>query len=276
MIDPAQLEAMLKTSIGAARQAGDYALRHVSEARISIKSGTTGEELVTQIDKRCQEIIIDIIHERYPDHGFIGEEGELGKIFKRPPADPDSVWWVIDPIDGTNNFARGLEIFAVSIGAMHQGRPVAGVIYCPSMDALFTGIQNGAALLNGQPIEASTDEISHFTSVGLDGHQGETMPSWFVTLMKRSRFRNLGSAALHIAYVANGAMVATVIGLPKLWDIAAGAIIAERAGARITNWQGEDLWPMNLEDYQGEKICCIVANAKAHPEIVALTRESTN
>src|SRR5210317_748884 len=94
------LEKMLSVAVDAAQQAGQEALSKVGSAKATIKNNS---ELVTETDKRCQEIIVDRIGSAFPEHGFIGEEGDKGRLFKQAPKDPDGVWWVIDPIDGTNN-----------------------------------------------------------------------------------------------------------------------------------------------------------------------------
>ncbi len=270
MMDTAFLDTLVDTASQAARKAGDYALNQMGTVRASIKKGPTGEELVTEVDRQSQAIIVDSIRAHFPDHGFIGEEGVDGGIFKQPPTGKDAVWWIIDPIDGTNNFALGLGLFAVSIGAMIQGRPVAGVIYCPFTGSLFTGRHGAPPQLNGQPTTCGSDSISIFTCVALDSHFGASVPPWLNELMLRCRFRSLGAAALHMAYVANGALVGAVISLPKLWDIAAGAVLAEESGARVTNWEGQSLWPLDLEAYDGHKLPCVAANPTAHQEIMSL------
>ncbi|MEA3227258.1 MAG: inositol monophosphatase family protein, partial [Planctomycetota bacterium] len=89
---------MLETAVVAARLAGQRAMEEINYVKASVKNGT---ELVTEADRRCQEIIIDRIKETYPDHGFIAEEGAEGKIFKQAPRGQDELWWIIDPIDGT-------------------------------------------------------------------------------------------------------------------------------------------------------------------------------
>jgi myo-inositol-1(or 4)-monophosphatase len=114
--------------------------------------------------------------------------------------------------------------------------------------------------------------MDKFSSVGLDSHYDNGVPSWTCEIMKRTRFRNLGTTALQLAYVANGGLVATIAFDPKLWDIAAGTLIAEAAGAVITDWQGEKIYPVDLENYETQKFPMIAANEKVHPEIVELLK----
>ena len=120
------LSQILETAVVAARLAGQRAMEEMNYVKATFKTET---ELVTDADRRCQQIIVDRIRENFPDHGFIGEEGEPGKIFKRAPRGEPSIWWVIDPIDGTNNFAHGIPIFTVSTGVLYEGRPIAGVVF---------------------------------------------------------------------------------------------------------------------------------------------------
>jgi myo-inositol-1(or 4)-monophosphatase len=266
-LEQKDLSSMLETAIVAARLAGQHAMEEINYIKVSIKNAT---ELVTQADARCQKIIIDRIKENYPDHGFIAEEGNEGKLFKQPPRGAEPLWWVIDPIDGTNNFAHKMLFFTVSIGVMYEGEPVIGVIFEPATESMFTAVKNREAQLNGRRIMASEEKIDKFASVGLESHFDGGAPGWAVELMLRTRFRNLGSTALQVAYVAKGSMAATIANTPKLWDIAGGAAIAEAAGALFTDWQGQKIFPVDMDSYEGQKFQVVTANKKVHSEIVEL------
>ena len=98
----------------------------------------------------------------------------------------------------------------------------------------------------------------------------ESVPGWVCEIMKRTRYRNVGSTVLQLAYVAKGSMVATIAETPKLWDIAAGAIIAESAGAVVSNWLGEKIFPIEPENYEGDTFQILAANQKIHSEIVGM------
>lgn len=258
---------ILETATVAARLAGQRAMEEMHYVKTHLKNGI---ELVTEADGRCQQIIVDRIKETFPDHGFIGEEGQDGAIFKRPPRGEPAIWWVIDPIDGTNNYARQIPAFAVSIGVLYEGYPIAGVIFDPSTDLLYTGLCGGEAQCNGRRIVTSQDAIGPLTSVGLDSHLGDVIPHWATEIMKQSRFRNFGTTALQLAYVATGGLVGTIVGTPKLWDIAAGVVIAEAAGAKVTDWKGQPLFPMDLETYAGGTIKVLVANTSTHAKLIEL------
>jgi myo-inositol-1(or 4)-monophosphatase len=268
-LEQRDLSRMLETAIVAARLAGQRAMEEINFIKASVKNAT---ELVTQADARCQRIIIDRIKENYPDHGFIAEEGDEGKIFKQPPRGQDLLWWVIDPIDGTNNFAHRMLFFTVSVAVVHEGEPIVGVIFEPATESMFTAVNGGEAQLDGRRIVASDEVIDKFASVGLESHFDDGVPGWVCEIMQRTRFRNLGTTALQLAYVAKGSMVATIANTPKLWDIAAGAVIAEAAEAIITDWQGQKIFPVDLDSYDGHKFQVVVANKKVHPQIIELLR----
>jgi myo-inositol-1(or 4)-monophosphatase len=260
---------MLETAVEAARLSGRHAMEELSSIRVSIKNKS---ELVTQADAQCQQMIINKIQKAYPDHGFIAEEGEKGKIFKQSPREANGFWWVIDPIDGTNNYAHRMLLFAVSIAVMREGEPIVGVIYEPATDSMFSAVKGGEAQLNGARITAGEGKMDEFSSVGLDSHFDEGVPGWTQEIMQRTRFRNLGTTALQLAYVAKGGLVATIVNRPKLWDIAAGALIAETAGAVVSDWYGGKAFPVDLDRYNGGEIRTIAANKKVHAELLKIIK----
>jgi myo-inositol-1(or 4)-monophosphatase len=270
MFEQEQLSRMLETAIVAARLAGQRAMEQINFTKASVKNET---ELVTQADTRCQRIIIDRIKETYPDHGFIAEEGDAGAIFKQPPRGADGIWWVIDPIDGTTNFAHGMPLFVISIAAMHAGQPIAGVVFEPATDSMYTAVTGCEAHLNARRITASEDTISKLSCVGLDSHYDEgSVPQWVCQIMQRTRFRNLGTTALQFAYVAKGGLIATFANRPRLWDIAAGALIADCAGALVSDWQGGKIFPIDLNSYNGEELRIMAANKKVHAQLLDLMK----
>jgi myo-inositol-1(or 4)-monophosphatase len=115
--------------------------------------------------------------------------------------------------------------------------------------------------------------MNAFSSVGLDSHFDDGVPGWACEIMQRTRFRNLGTTALQLAYVAKGSLVAAIFNCPKLWDIAAGALIAEAAGAIVSDWQGGKIFPVDLDSYQGQELQTIAANKKVHKEILEIIND---
>jgi len=266
-LEQKDLSQLLETAVVATRLAGQHAMEAMGYVKAEKKTDT---ELVTQADRECQQIIISRIKETYPDHGFIGEEGRQGNLFKQPPRGEPALWWAIDPIDGTNNFAHGMPVFAVSVAALFEGKPVVGVVFDPATDSMFTAVKDGQAQLNGRRLSTGETQIGKLTSVGLDSHFDDPLPGWVIEIIHQSRFRNLGTTALHLAYVAKGSLVATVVCTPKLWDIAAGAIIAEAAGAIVTDWQGQPIFPLKLDAYEGQAFRVLAANPKVHPAVLEM------
>lgn len=264
---PLELQTMLKQAETAARLAGKEALAQMGSARTSIKNK---DELVTEADRRCQEIIVESLSKAFPQHGFVGEEGDGGRLFKQPPSGDEDLWWIIDPIDGTNNYAVGIPQFSVSIGALFEGKPVIGVIYDPSTQDLFTGTAAGDSQANGNGCQVRDQRLDRFANLALDSHFGSTMPPWLQDVIVRSRFRNVGSAALHLAYVAKGGYCGFVACTPKLWDLAAGVLLAENAGAIVTDWHNRPLWPLDVHAYEGTPLPFVAATPSVHGELMEL------
>ncbi len=267
VLEHRNLSEIQEVAIVAARLAGQRAIEEMKYTKSSLKNDN---ELVSQADLICQQIIVDRIKETYPDHGFIGEEGIEGEIFKQRPRSAEAIWWVIDPIDGTNNYIHGILDFSVSIAVMYDGEPIVGVVFDPATDSMFTAVKEGEAQLNRSRIEAGEEELNEFSSVGLDSHFENDVPAGICEIMKRTRFRNLGSTALQFAYVASGALAGSLAFCPKLWDIAAGAFIAEEAGAIVSDWDGKKLFPVDLENYTNQPFKTLIANKKVHAELLEL------
>ena len=260
------LNRILEVAVVAARLAGQRAMEMIATVHPDIKNGN---EMVTQADRICQDLIIARIKENYPDHGFIGEEGDTGQIFKQPPRSSQPFWWIIDPIDGTNNYAHKMLSFTVSIGVMYEGRPVVGVIFEPATETMFPAYADGPATCNGSRMSTTEENISEFSSIAVDSNfTNGIIPQPVINLMTRTRFRNLGTTALHLAYVAKGSLIGMIVTSPKLWDIAAGALIVERAGGLLTDWQGNSVFPIDTANYTGKKFDIISANKTTHKEIV--------
>lgn len=262
-----ELSSMLETAIVAARLAGQ---RATEEMRYTHKSIKNGSEIITQADPICQKVIINRIRESFPDHGFLAEEGQEGAMFRIEPRSDESIWWIIDPIDGTNNFANGLLCFSVSIAAMHQDKPIVGVIFDPCTDSMYTAAQDMDAMLNGSRITVSEDPIGRFSSFGVDSHEHPAVDAAKQEIMKRTRFRCFGSTALHLAYVAKGAMIGAVTPLAKLWDIAAGIILVEQAGGVVLDLDTKSPISINPNDYQGQAIPTLATSKKVNSEILEL------
>ena len=158
---------ILNTATQAARLAGKKAIEQMHNVSRIMKTPT---ELVTEADPLCQEIIISHIRKSYPGHGILAEEGNGGAMLFEPPTDQGDTWWIIDPIDGTNNYAHGLLCFCVSVGVFHNGTPIVGVIYDPNTDSMYTAAHGIPTCCNNLPIHAGQDPISLFGGFAIDSH----------------------------------------------------------------------------------------------------------
>ncbi len=210
-------------AIKAARAAGTIIMRGFDDPnRLDISSKTTYFDLVSNIDRAAENEIRRHINKAYPTHCIIGEEYGLEEN-----AD-DSVTWIIDPIDGTINFVRGIPHFCVSIGIMENGELTHGIIFNPCNGELFTATKGKGAQLDSKRIRTSEckslDEALISTS-------DQVFPDYAV-------MRRMGSAALDLAYVACGRLDAYIdSGLAK-WDIAAGMVIVREAGGYVSDLVG--------------------------------------
>lgn len=264
---PTEIRPMLETAIVAARLAGQRAIEELRYTRSTMKSQ---DELVTQADPICQKIIMDRIKESYPDHGFIAEEGSKGKLLRLSPRGDQHVWWIIDPIDGTNNFANGLLCFSVSIAALIDGHPAVGVIFDPATDSMYTAAVDCEAQLNGSRITVNKQALSIFSSIGIDSHHNPQTAEGIFEIMQKTRPRCLGSTALHIAYIAKGAMIGAVTNRARLWDIAAGALILKQAGGATLSLDSQSPFPVDCENYNSENYSLLLSNQKALDELKTL------
>jgi len=237
---PAGLHAAeLAVALAVAARAGELQMeRYERVERIDYKSA---RDVVTEVDHLSEALILDGIRAAFPGDALLGEEsGEHdGGAAGHTATSGRGRVWVVDPLDGTINYANGIPFFCVSIALVEDGRPVVGVIHDPSRGETFAATVNGAATLGGRAIRASgKDQLGDFVvSMALGGRAAATRSREVRKAIRVSR--SMGSAALALAYVANGRFDAFVQqGGLSTWDIAAAGLIAERAGATVTNLDG--------------------------------------
>jgi len=254
-------QELLTTAKNAARSAGIHAVEAQSRARVELKPGN---HIVTDADKKCQQIIIETISEKWPEHGFIGEEGKNGELYKRHPKKGESVWWVIDPIDGTRNYAHGSPQFSVSIAAVINGFPRIGVIFDPNSDMLFSAVEGGSAYCNDSIIHCQDGSTESNRQIAFCSSFPEEVGPALLVLNQEATLMNLGSAALHFAYVAAGTYTAALAWDVKLWDIAAGMVIAKSAGAVSTDFEASDKTPIDCFNYEGQSEPILMAPELIH------------
>ncbi len=196
-------------------------------------------DLVTEFDNRSEEFLLGEIRRRFPDHRIIGEEsGDHG-------GEEDCVW-LVDPLDGTVNFAHGIPIFSVSLAYVEKGAIELGVVYDPMRDECFSAERGRGAWLNDDPIRvSSTEDLGHALLVTGFPYDIRTNPrnnldNYARLSLLSQGVRRLGSAALDLAYVACGRFDGFWELSLNAWDLAAGGLIALEAGARVTNMQGDE------------------------------------
>ena len=258
---------MLLLAEQAARAAGDHAASHRHLATSQLKAE---QQIVTQLDHECQAIIVENIKNQFPQHGFLAEENRDAALLKTPPTDSDQIWWVIDPIDGTRNFAHGGSHYAVSIAALQNGVPVLGVIYEPATGKMFSAINGRPACCDSQPIRCGDEHLHRNSIVAIPGHSPDGVHPAIITFMEKYACVALGSATLHYTGVATGVYAGTCSWQVRLWDIAAGAIICQSAGAIVTDINGRNLFPIDCLAYEGRAVPIIVAGPKAHQQMLEI------
>ncbi len=204
-------------------------------------------DLVTDADLASQNAIEQLLTSRFPDFAFLGEESS--------PADRDAAarsgrpMWVVDPLDGTANFVHGLLSFSVSIALVEDNQPTVGVVFDPMLNSMYAATVDGPATKNHKPISCSgCEDIGQAMvccSFRPGVQRGDVEVSQFLNVLEQSQsLRRLGSAALNLCYLAEGCLDAYWANSVKTWDVAAGYLIAQRAGVHFSGVSGGsfDLW----------------------------------
>jgi myo-inositol-1(or 4)-monophosphatase len=220
----------LQTAVEAARAAGRL-LRENFGQNLNVNT-FEAHDIKLELDVRSQELITRILLERFPGHAIYGEEGIAGN-------QESPFQWIVDPIDGTVNYFYGVPHFCISIALRNGREMLAGVVFDPMRDELWEVERGGPALLNGRVCKVSTrtrlgDAI---LSVGFSKNKatiGTGMPLFEKMIYKVRKCRLMGSAALDLAYVASGRLDAYIESSVSLWDIAAGQLLVEAAGGKVT------------------------------------------
>lgn len=252
---------MLNFAIGVARDAGAL-LRDRLGTRIDI-SHKGSIDLVTDVDLASEKMIREAISTYYPRHEILAEEGGL--------TESNSEYrWIVDPLDGTTNYAHGYPVFCVSIALEHQGDVVVGVVYDPMREELFTAERGAGAALNNRPIRVSAvDDLTQgILSTGfpydIKTSKLTNLDHWANFAMNAQALRRDGAAALDLCYVA----CSRYDGFWELnlspWDTAAGALIVTEAGGRVTDFGGGA-----FSNYKPE---VIASNAKIHDRMIEVLK----
>jgi myo-inositol-1(or 4)-monophosphatase len=264
--DPAALDRLCRLAEQAARVGGAVA-RGYFRTDLNIRFKADRSE-VSEADEAAQAAVMQCIHAPRPHDAFIGEEAVAGPhAGDAPAATNDHFCWVIDPIDGTRNFVRGIPCYACSVAVMFGGFPLAGAIYDVERDVLYSAIRGGPLLVNGNPARPPSGEAEKSGRlrlvVGIPSRAVGPLAKLSHDWLSRYVCRNLGSTALHMAMVATGELDGMLADTPRLWDVAAGWVLIESAGGRVVGPDGAPLFPLDVGGYRGTQTAFRAARASA-------------
>ncbi len=238
-----------------AREAGALLLSFFGKVTIEYKGDV---DLVTQADRSSEALIVERIRKQWPSHDLIGEEGsriETGSDFR----------WYVDPLDGTTNFAHGYPVFCVSLGLEYKGELIAGVIFDPTRDEMFAAEKGGGSRLNGRVVRVSpaTHLAESLLATGFPSHKRHKNPNiqFYHQITLRSHgVRRAGSAALDLCCVACGRYDGFWEFNLNSWDTAAGVLLVQEAGGKVTNFSGG---PFTIDSRE-----VLASNSLLHAELM--------
>jgi myo-inositol-1(or 4)-monophosphatase len=255
----------LELALDLSHQAGRIQMDHYE--RLEQIQAKGPRDVVTEVDHLCEGLVMKAIQKRYPSDSFYAEE--IGKVAATSAAESGRVW-IVDPLDGTVNYANGIPFFCVSIALVAEGRPVAGVVYDPARDETFAGAIDGPSLRNGEEIQVGDKELLEDLVVTLAVGGRGTIRKRREALRAIRAHRLMGSSALTLAYVGCGRfdVYAQGAGL-SAWDVAAAGLIAERAGATVTNLEGKPWFDLA---YPAKKWSCLAASPRHHAAMLAMLK----
>jgi len=255
------LEKVKKLAI----EVGAMQRANLGRSDLIVNKKSTDIDLVTEIDKRSEAMILDFLCRYFPEHAILAEESGSTE------RDSDYLW-IVDPLDGTTNYSQGLPVFAVSIALQYKQETVLGVVYAPVTDQLFTAIRGNGAWLNGQPIAVSAKNelgdsvLATGFPYDIASHQDNNVNYFAEIVLKARAVRRFGAAAYDVACVAAGKFDGYWELNLQLWDVAAAILLLEEAGGRV----------IHFRDDRGVSI--IAANKqigeKIHAEIRAIDQKA--
>lgn len=258
----ARAQTPIAVAVRAARRAGRLLMASYGRLKRSQISMKSKNDFVTDLDKKSEALILSVIRRHFPQDTVQAEESGVTAGHGR--------MWIIDPLDGTSNYIHQIPLFAISIGIMEGRRLHAGVIYDPLHDELFTAQKGTGAFLNGRPMRVSRVArlADALIATGIPFRARERFDEYLSSFQKISMasvgLRRGGSAALDMAYVACGRFDAFWELDLSPWDIAAGTVLVEEAGGRVSDVQGR-------ADFL-ESGDTLATNGRIHPELAAVTK----
>ena len=230
------IKKLVDDAIAWTREAGEVQLKYFRSSHLNIRAKFNDSDIVTEADKASEQVIINNINRTYPQHAILSEEMGGNAI-------ESDYRWIIDPLDGTTNFSNGLPLFSVSIAVEYRGEVIVGVVYAPYIDEMFHAVKGGGAWLNGKPIAPSGKEsLSHSVvttgfPVDKDITTDNNLDNVSRVLPRVRGMRRLGSAAIDLCYVAAGFLDGYWEMNLHTWDVAAGQLIVQEAGACYSHFR---------------------------------------
>ena len=260
---------LLESATTAAKLGGEVLMRYLRDGvKMRNKSDSGGKtyDLVSDADLESEQAIAKFLRDRHPGHELLGEEALEGN----PNAED---LWIIDPLDGTNNYAHAVPQFAVSVAYYHQGVPIVGAVFNPARDELFTAVCGGGAFHNGRPAQVSpaTSLSECLIGCGFYYDRGEMMRSTLASIEELFAgdihgIRRFGAATLDLCMVGCGQLGGFFEYKLSPWDFAAGRLFAEEAGGRVSDASGNPL-PIAQSSV-------VVSNGHLHDTLVAITTKN--
>jgi myo-inositol-1(or 4)-monophosphatase len=259
------LQHDLQYATDLARGAGRVILDHYGKVeRLTKTHAQTTDEAVTDADRASQRYIVAGLRQRFPGDGLIGEESDTGTSITADIPNPAGRVWVIDPIDGTNNFIAGMGAFAVCIGLLEAGMPVLGVVYDVCRDEMYCAAKGHGAWKDTKTIRVPQTPLSDSSMLMMTSNlldkRGQC-PNFACRWIAQTnwKIRMIGSAALEAVQVAAGVAHGAVTVNGKLWDVAAPAAILMEAGGVLSDFEGRAIFPFDLRQYTGAKVPFLAA-----------------
>lgn len=256
------IEELRDLAIEAAHAAGAIQLAGLETER-EIATKESEIDLVTQIDRACEERIAAMIAARFPEHQLLAEEGTTA-------GQTSEYRWIVDPVDGTTNYAHGYPIFGVSIAVEQAGEIVVGVVHAPMLRETFVATRDGGAWLNGRRLRVSrTEEMNRSLLVTGFPYDIRTRPDnnldhWNTFAVRCRAVRRDGSAALNLAYVAAGRFDGFWEMTLSPWDMAAGVLLIAEAGGQLSDPYGGPFHHLQRS--------CVASNGLIHRQILDTLR----
>jgi len=251
-----------KVALGAVKKAGQILLKeykNFDRGKIKLKSH---HEILTRADLLSEEIIIKEIRKYFPSHQILSEEsGEIKSS--------SDYLWIIDPLDGTTNFSIHNPLWSISLAIAYQAEIILGVVFAPFLDEMYIAEKDKGAKLNGRKINVSSTQegkvINTFCHGREEKHVKKAIKYYSYQKMHELDCRQLGSAAIELAFVAAARIESIVIPGANPWDVAAGVLLVREAGGRVTDFNGRN-WNLDSPDI-------VASNGKVHNEILRVVRK---